>query len=149
MDTQTRPLTALWSWLILLLLWTNPASVAEAYKNPNLPVEDRIRDLLARMTVDEKVAQLVQRSAREIQFSNGQATLESLDKAFHGMSSGALDPGFGAACADYARRIRASQEFARTRTRLGIPFLPFSETLHGVLANGATIFPQTIAKGAT
>ncbi len=149
MNISAKPPIELRLGLILILFWVSPAWATEVYRNPNLPIEERINDLLVRMTVDEKVAQLVQVSARDLQFANGRATPESLDKAFKGMSFGALDPGFGAAYRDYSRRIRASQEYARTRTRLGIPFLPFSETLHGVLAAGTTIFPQTIAEGAT
>ena len=120
------------------------ASAEVRYKNPRLSVEDRIKDLLSRMTVEEKVAQLVQVSAEGLQFNEEQPTAESLEKAFRGLSYGALNPQFGAPCTEIAKRIRASQEYARAKTRLGIPFLPIAETLHGVLSEGATIFPQTV-----
>jgi beta-glucosidase len=140
------------SWIaaVLVTSWAAAAAPADVpYKDARLGVEDRIKDLLGRMTLEEKVAQLVQVSAEGLQITDEGATPESLAKAFRGLSYGALDPHFGARYTEYAKRIRACQDYARTKTRLGIPFLPFCETLHGVLAEGATIFPQTIAQGAT
>jgi beta-glucosidase len=48
-----------------------------------------------------------------------------------------------------AERHNAMQRFFRTRTRLGIPALPFEEAVHGLMRRGATVFPQAIALAAT
>jgi len=49
----------------------------------------------------------------------------------------------------HTERINAIQQFFVTGTRLGIPMLPFEETLHGLGREGATTFPQAIALAAT
>jgi beta-glucosidase len=122
------------------------AEIHAPYKDSRLSVEDRVGDLLGRMTVDEKVHQLLQASWTDMQLSEDSALLAEKLKGF---SYGVLDLHFGSSCQAYAGRIRAAQQYVRRKTRLGIPFLPYNETLHGVLSEGATIFPQTIAQGAT
>jgi beta-glucosidase len=119
------------------------------YKDSRLPVEDRIKDLLGRMTVEEKTAQLALASVAGLPLTDPQAATDLLEKKFKGLSHGLLDLEFGSSYEVIARRIRCCQQYARSKTRLGIPFLPIDETLHGVLSQGATIFPQTIAQGAT
>src|SRR6185295_5066872 len=49
----------------------------------------------------------------------------------------------------HAERINAIQHYFVERTRLGIPIIPFEEALHGLGADGATVFPQAIALAAT
>ena len=142
------------SFLLAVVLLTGPttgalAALVSSPASAPVPVEERVRSLLARMTVEEKIAQLTQATATGLPLTNGAAAQDWLDKNFKGLSAGMLDPGFGSSAVQYAQRIRLCQEYARTKTRLGIPFLPFTETLHGVLAAGTTIFPQTIAQGAT
>ncbi len=46
-------------------------------------------------------------------------------------------------------RINATQRYFRERTRLGIPFIPYEEALHGLVLPGATQFPQSIALAAS
>ncbi len=136
--------------LALVLIFTGVftgRAAEKAYQDPSVPIEDRIKDLLGRMTVEEKVAQLRLISVEDL--TKEQISSEWLDKRFKGLSYGILDPRFGSPCADYAMRARVCQQYARQKTRLGIPFLSISETLHGILSQGATIFPQTIAQGAT
>ena len=124
-------------------------SAKPPYRDSRLPTEDRVKDLVARMTVEEKVAQLVCTAYMDYVGGEHPRAPASLETKFKGLSWGVLDSEFGASCGEFARRIRACQDYARRKTRLGIPFLSFDETLHGVLATGATIFPQAIAQGAT
>ena len=70
----------------------------------------------------------------------------SLEAKFKGLSWGLLNPQFGISCDELTAHSRLPK-YARGKTRLGIPFLPIAETLHGLLSAGATIFPQTIAGG--
>ncbi len=111
------------------------------YKNPKLSVDERVKDLLSRMTLEEKFWQLY--------MSPG-----SLDDPAHDYSKGSfgLQISVGAT-ADFARahaeRINAIQRYFVEKTRLGIPIIPFEEALHGLSREGATTFPQAIALAAT
>ena len=140
--------TSLWIAAVLVTCtWLGAAADEAPYKDSRLPLEDRVKDLLARMTVEEKVAQLNLVSVQGLRFADPQAVPDLLEKRFKGLSHGVLDIEFGSPYEVVAQRICCSQQYARLKTRLGIPFLPIDETLHGVLSEGATIFPQTIAQG--
>jgi len=116
---------------------------APPYKNPKLPVEDRVRDLLGRMTLEEKFWQLFMIPG-------------SLDDPTHDYSNGIFGlqistgevTGRPAARA-HAERINAIQRYFVEKTRLGIPIIPFEEALHGLAREGATMFPQAIGLAAT
>jgi len=109
------------------------------YRNATLPVEERVRDLLGRMTLDEKFWQLFMIPG-------------SLDDPSHDYSNGAfglqISAGSGGA-RGHAERINTIQRFFVERSRLGIPIIPFDEALHGLAREGATVFPQAIALAAT
>jgi beta-glucosidase len=49
----------------------------------------------------------------------------------------------------HVEKINTIQRYFVERTRLGIPIIPFEEALHGLMAPGATVFPQAIALAAT
>lgn len=114
------------------------------YKNARLPIEDRVRDLLGRMTLEEKFWQLFMIPG-------------SLDDPAHDYSKGIFGlqidtgpQGTGpAAPRAHAERVNAIQRYFVERTRLGIPIIPFEEALHGLASEGATMFPQAIALAAT
>ncbi|WP_205480328.1 glycoside hydrolase family 3 N-terminal domain-containing protein [Sphingomonas arenae] len=143
------------------------AAVSRAiYKDPSQPVERRIEDLLRRMTLEEKVAQLVTvwEQKGKIQTDDGTFSPEEASQNFpHGLgqiarpsdrrgvtvaNTGAAGAAAGAVnrngreTADY---IDAAQRWAVEKTRLGIPLLMHEEALHGYTARGATSFPQAIA----
>ena len=139
------------------------------YKDASQPVERRIDDLLARMTLEEKVAQLVtvwEHKAR-IQTPAGQFSPDKASQAFpHGLGQiarpsdkrGVTVANVGAAGAaegvnrdarDTAEYVNAAQRWATRQTRLGIPILMHEEALHGYVARGATSFPQSIALAST
>ena len=136
------------------------------YRNARLPVADRVEDLLRRMTLEEKVAQLVGiwENKGDIQtptgdFSPARATTafpnglgqisrpqdkRGVDPAANGAAGQAGDAPnrTGPETADY---VNAGQRWAVEQTRLGIPLLFHEEALHGYVARGATSFPQSIA----
>lgn len=136
--------------LLAALLTLTPGLAAQAppYRNPRLPVETRVQDLLGRMTLEEKFWQLY--------MSPG-----SLDDPLHDYSHGAFGLQIGvdptsARLADpaaiaraHTERINAIQRYFVEQTRLGIPIIAFDESLHGLMREGATIFPQAIALAAT
>jgi len=107
---------------------------AQIYKNPKAAVKDRVADLLKRMTLEEKVGQMSMSSLRE-----------SLNSP---IAYGVLESPFISANEVAAQSI-AAKNYARTKTRLGIPPIQIGECLHGQLAAGTTIFPQAIAQGST
>ncbi|MEO7277593.1 MAG: glycoside hydrolase family 3 N-terminal domain-containing protein [Sphingomicrobium sp.] len=134
------------------------------YKDPSQPVDRRVTDLLARMTLDEKVSQLITlwEQKSKIQATDGQFSADSASRAFPNGIGGMARPsdkrgvaaGNNAAGAteavgrdarDTADYINAAQHWAVERTRLGIPILMHEEALHGYVARGATSFPQAIA----
>jgi len=138
-------------------------SGAPLYKDRQQPVDRRVDDLLARMTLDEKVAQLetIWESKAKLQTADGHFSPELASKNFPNGIGGFARPSdkrgvteaTGAAGAnraanrdarDTAEYINAAQHWAVERTRLGIPMLMHEEALHGYVARGATSFPQAI-----
>ncbi|HEY0044144.1 MAG TPA: glycoside hydrolase family 3 N-terminal domain-containing protein [Allosphingosinicella sp.] len=140
------------------------------YKDSSQPTEARVEDLLRRMTLDEKVAQLltVWEGKGKIQTAEGAFSPEKASAAFpHGLGQiarpsdkrGVADTNAGAAGAsagavnrdarNTAEYVNAAQRWAVERTRLGIPLLMHEEALHGYVARGATSFPQAIGLAST
>ena len=128
-----------------------------AYKDPASPVEKRARDLLARMTLQEKAAQMmcVWRSKAETLIDEeGRFDREKAAVAFkagHGLGQVGRpsDAGKGLNARQMAELTNAIQRFFVENSRLGIPVLFHEECLHGHAAIGGTSFPQPIALGAT
>ena len=106
------------------------------YKNPNLPVEERVQDLLQRMTLEEKVGQLGMKSLNALQMDpKGHVTDSSLVALFQGQSIGCLESPF-VEHQKVARYSEAVDQYLRTKTRLGIPAIQIAECLHGQMALG-------------
>ncbi len=120
---------------------------AEAlYKDAAQPVELRVRDLLSRMTLEEKLRQMVQIDSasfvKEGRFDEGAAK-----KAFGKLGVGTLqDP--RQSPARNVEIVNGIQKYLTGSTRLGIPAMIISECLHGHMSQGATIFPQAIGLGS-
>jgi beta-glucosidase len=139
------------------------AATAQApYKNPSLPLEKRVDDLLGRMTLDEKIVQLqcIWQKKTEMQDAAGEFSAEKAKKAYPngmgmlgrpsdrqlGQAAGAGDTGEKANrnALETANYVNAAQKWAVEQTRLGIPLLTHEEALHGYVARDATSFPQAI-----
>jgi beta-glucosidase len=140
------------------------------YKDASKPVDARVEDLLRRMTLEEKAAQLitlweqkekVQTSAgafdpakASANFPNGigQIARPSDKRGVTQSNAGAAGASAGAVnrdARDTAEYVNAAQHWAVEKTRLGIPILFHEEALHGYVAHGATSFPQSIALAST
>lgn len=113
-----------------------------AYRDPALPVEARLADLLPRMTLTEKCAQLI--GALGLDESDGQFSLEFCRKNFANGISYVNSHHKNRKTRDTAAYLNALQKFLREETRLGIPALALGEGLHGYMAHEATSFPQAI-----
>lgn len=124
------------------------ASVVRPYQNAALDISLRVNDLLSRMTLDEKLAQM-----RHIHFKHynteGHVDLQKLrNNHTGGMSFGCFEA-FPYSSSQYLRAATTIQREAIDSSRLGIPVIPVIEGIHGVVQDGCTIFPQAIAQAAT
>ncbi len=127
------------------------------YKNADLPVEQRVEDLLSRMTLEEKAAQMVcvwNEKADTLVDADGNFDLAKAQEAFkegHGLGQVGRpsDAGGGKDARGQAELTNAIQRFFLERSRLGIPVIFHEECLHGQAAPDGTSFPQPIALAAT
>jgi beta-glucosidase len=134
------------------------AADAPLYRNAAAPLESRVEDLLGRMTLEEKVAQMLsiwddkagvfdarlELDPRKMvqRYPNGVGQFARPSDAT-GPKSPRVVPGRDAR--GTVRLVNALQHYAMQRTRLGIPIMFHEEGLHGYAAVGATSFPQAIA----
>lgn len=127
-----------------------PATDFPAYKNASLSIDDRLTDLIARMTLEEKVAQMlcIWGQKRTILFDdNGQLSFDRMRQHLkHGIGQIARlsDSGSGLSAVEMAKLANAIQQFLIEETRLGIPVIFHEECLHGLAARDATSYPQPI-----
>lgn len=120
------------------------------YRDASLPIDERVEDLLAQMTLDEKLAQLgclwstalVQNdsfdpdlAAAKMPHGIGQVTRIGASTGLHPRQSAEL--------------MNAFQQVAVTRTRLGIPIFVHEECVGGLCARDAAVFPHGIGLAAT
>jgi len=112
------------------------------YRNPSLSVEDRIADLLPRMTLAEKCAQLI--GPMGLDDGDGRFSLEFCRQHFKNGISYVNSHHKKRKTRDTAAYLNALQKFLREETRLGIPALALGEGLHGYMAHEATSFPQAV-----
>ena len=146
-----------------------PNPSAPRYKDARQPVDARVEDLLRRMTLEEKVAQLetVWENKAKLQTGSGDFSPELAARNFPNGIGGFARPsdfrgvissnGAAGAAGETVNRdarqtaefVNAAQHWAVEHTRLGIPILMHEESLHGYVARGATNFPQAIALAST
>ncbi|HXI71543.1 MAG TPA: glycoside hydrolase family 3 N-terminal domain-containing protein [Verrucomicrobiae bacterium] len=134
------------------------------YKNPSASAARRVKDLLARMTLEEKAAQMMclwQEKTTKLLDAHSNFDFQKARAAFkQGRGIGQVgrpsdagstpsDAGIGKNARETAELANAIQEFFIEHSRLGIPVMFHEECLHGHAAIGATSFPQPIGLGAT
>lgn len=139
---------------ILFLFNSCKTEEVPTYKNPDATIEERVDDLLGRMTMEEKFWQL---------FMIPGDISEGKEKYKHGIfgfqvatksstkneSEQILEYSKGENAKETALMINEMQRYFLEETRLGIPIIPFDEALHGLIRQEATSFPQSIALAAT
>ncbi|XP_078178670.1 uncharacterized protein LOC144572852 isoform X2 [Carex rostrata] len=119
------------------------ATEAPLYKDPTQPVEARVKDLLSRMTLQEKAAQMAQ-IERQVATP---ATLTDLSIGSV-LSAGGSEPRYRATAEEWADMVDQMQKWALA-SRLGIPIIYGSDAVHGHNnLFGATIFPHNVGLGA-
>lgn len=152
-----------------LVAQTRPGRPAAAermlYKDASQPVAARVEDLLRRMTLEEKVAQMIGiwEKKGDIQDAKGNFSAAKASRVFpNGLgqitrpsdkrgvtasnnAAGVAADAVNRTAQETADYINAAQRWAVENTRLGIPMIMHEEALHGYVARGATSFPQSIA----
>ncbi|WP_338113882.1 glycoside hydrolase family 3 N-terminal domain-containing protein [Paenibacillus aquistagni] len=131
-------------------------------KDASLPIEARVRHLLDKMTVEEKIGQLIQLYGWEM-YEKAQGKIVLTDAFKKRMLQGGIGSLYGTLRADPwtgvtletglsprdgAHAVNEIQRFAVEQTRLGIPILIGEECSHGHMAIGATVFPVPLAIGS-
>jgi beta-glucosidase len=127
-----------------------------AYKDSKQPTETRVKDLLGRMTLEEKVAQLetVWEKRKQLETDNGEFTSEHA-KDFLSLGIGEIarpaenKKAPNKTALQTALFTNAIQKWVLENTRLGIPVLFHEEALHGHVGHNATSFPQAIGLAST
>jgi len=144
--------------LVILFGATLLAQERLPYQDPKLPVEQRVTDLLKRMTLEEKIAQLEGSWQNRDNVKDPQALFVDEKRNFlPAQASRLLKNGLGEMSrpsekhgpremADFTNTL---QKWMKENTRLGIPILFHEECLHGHAAPRGTSFPQAIALAST
>ena len=134
----------------------------QPYRNPELSPEERTKDILSRMTVEEKIGQLVKLDGfRSYRIENGKFTvldswLEFMDRYPAGTMSVLLRADWwtginwtNGITPDRAREaVTTFQKLTLEKSRLGIPLYIMEEASHGLMALGTTVFPTGIGLGS-
>lgn len=140
----------LWAWASTLVSSVASAAVADGgrtpvYKNPKASIDDRVADLLSRMTIEDKTAQLIQGD-----ISNW---INTTDDSFNATGlawnmatrAGQFYVGYPVDQQWIANGVKQAQDYLVYNTTLGIPALVQTEGIHGFLIGNATIFNSPIA----
>lgn len=127
-----------------------------AYRNPDLPVDERVHDLLGRVTLEEKVRQLdmysgatdLLKSNQRIDHTHAKAGAvfnpERAEKLLGTLGVGSIHDIYPS-----AQRYNAIQTWVIKSNRLGIPALFIEEGLHGYMGYSETLFPQSVNLATT
>jgi beta-glucosidase len=119
------------------------------YRDPTLPIEARVADLLGRMTRAEKIAQLGSFWAFEVVGTDGVDADRLTSLAGEGIGQVTrLAGSTNLRPVEVAEAANAIQRHLVEGTRLGIPAIIHEECLHGLIAWGAPCFQQSIGAGA-
>jgi beta-glucosidase len=146
------------NWFVAIHLITGAVTTASAspqtsygsyhgkptYKNSHASVEDRVADLLSRMTIEDKMAQLMQGDITNWMNATDNSFNASGLAASMEMKAGAFYVGYPVPQSWIAENVKKGQEYLLHKTKLGIPAFVQSEGIHGFLIGNATIFNSPI-----
>ncbi|HXS56987.1 MAG TPA: glycoside hydrolase family 3 N-terminal domain-containing protein, partial [Hanamia sp.] len=143
------------STISLLFIIIANAQTLLPYKNAKLGIEERVNDLLQRMTIEEKFWQMFMipgdlDNVNPGQYSHGIFGFQvSAVSANGNAAQQMLHYNTKETAVGLAKKINAIQKYFVDSSRLGIPIIAFDEALHGLVRSGATAFPQAIGLAAT
>ncbi|WP_411349242.1 glycoside hydrolase family 3 N-terminal domain-containing protein [Paenibacillus sp. WLX2291] len=135
-----------------------------SYKDPSTPLQERVQDLLAQMTQDEKIGQLVQPFGWRMFDKQEDGTITLTEAFKEDIVAGKIGALYAALRADPwtevtletglspregAAALNAIQKFVIENSRLGIPLMFGEECSHGHMAIGATVYPVPLLAAST
>ncbi len=129
--------------IALFFAGCNSNNEAPLYKDPTRKIEDRVSDLLSRMSLDEKISQMDMYHVNHLA-TNGQLDPIKVDTMLRGMSTGSVHD-FYPESADASNKL---QKYIIEHSLHGIPVLFIEEALHGYQGEKATTFPVPIGMGS-
>lgn len=133
---------------VILLNTTLVAQETPLYQNPQAPIDDRVEDILSRMTISEKIGQMTQINVDMINlYKNNYAYLDTtkLRDAIRSHHIGSFLNGFSISAEEWFDFTYNLQRINLEESRLGIPILYGIDHMHGAsYLKGATIFPHNI-----
>ncbi|PLB38807.1 putative beta-glucosidase [Aspergillus candidus] len=119
------------------------------YKDAGVPVEDRVSDLLGRMTIEDKMAQLIQGDITNwMNDTTGDFNYTGLVENME-LKAGMFYVGYPVPWDWIATNVKRAQDYLIHNTTLGIPALVQTEGIHGFLIGNATIYNSPIAYGCS
>jgi beta-glucosidase len=124
-----------------------PQESISDYKNPNLAIEDRVADLLSRMTLEEKIQQIAPGDPARTEIIDPTNTYTN--ESARATLTRWWDPDVPFTPKKSAILHNGIQRYLKEKTRLGIPELFMGESLHGFMEYGSTSFPQAIGLAST
>ena len=167
MNTILKKTTLFFTVLTLIAMTTAFKKKTPDYKNQKLSIEKRVEDLLSRMTLEEKAAQMVA-ADKDIKglisvsengdfifnniigaFPNGLGQVTRLSEVKGGKSQTAQGDDEPLTSYENAVLSNQLQKYFIENTRLGIPVIIHEECLHGMVASHTTSFPHPIAMAGT
>lgn len=149
---------------VALFCTVNASAQLPLYKNAQASVEDRVNDLVARMTVNEKVGQLLCPLGWPMYTKSDKGVVDISETYVKRMTQMPIGGFWGVLRADpwtqktlvtglnpklAAEAMNKLQKYAVEKTRLGIPILFAEEAPHGHMAIGATVFPTALNMAST
>jgi beta-glucosidase len=122
----------------------------DKYEDKNLSVEERIKDLLSRMTLGEKIGQLLQYPEPYLR-KGEKFSLDNARELIKDYKVGSLLKNLvGSTPLEWAKISNEIQKIALEETRLGIPIIIGDDIIHGyAMLKGATVLPVRLAQAAT
>lgn len=131
---------------ILTILFTSTCFFASAqvYKDPKQPIPVRVKDLLSKMTLEEKVAQLRSSFAANPKINDAFFDHPTKVDSLFGKGISMINPDFDNSLEQSISNRNKTQDYLLHQTRLGIPAIFLDEAHHGLLAFKADVFPTSI-----
>ena len=140
--------------LLIVIASSSKAQKNFPYKDSTLSIDERVKDLLSRMTPEEKFWQCFMipgdlDNRTDSMYKNGIFGLQVSASTKGDAGGQMLNYNTKENALLVVKKINSIQHFFVEQTRLGIPIIPFDEALHGLVRGGATVYPQAIALAAT
>ncbi|KAL4946294.1 hypothetical protein BDV06DRAFT_208772 [Aspergillus oleicola] len=119
------------------------------YKDPNAAIEDRVSDLLGRMTIEDKMGQLIQGDITNwADPDTGEFNFTGLEENMR-EKAGMFYVGYPVSWDWIATNVKRGQDYLLENTTLGIPAFVQTEAIHGFLIGNATIYNSPIGYGCS